>query len=97
MNRINHNLVIKDISKFTISTGVYDNLYSEFSEELAIETTLDLSITEQRKLCFYAGMKAAQKLLEGEKMILTPVGYISKQSWDEHARRIMEDNDQTQG
>ena len=54
---------IADLDDFTLSTGIYDYLYNEWYEKFSASVTLKLSEHEQRKVAFYAGMKAAQQLL----------------------------------
>ena len=54
---------ISDLDDFTLSTGIYDYLYNEWFERFSASVTLKLSEHEQRKVAFYADMKAAQQIL----------------------------------
>ncbi len=58
---------IADLDDFTLSTGIYDYLYNEWYEKFSASVTLKLSEHEQRKVAFYAGMKAAQQMLAPDK------------------------------
>jgi hypothetical protein len=62
--KMNNSEIIADLSEYTISTGIYDHLYSEHCDKLKNDVTIPLSIDEQIRIAFYAGMKAAQKLIE---------------------------------
>jgi len=56
-------LRISELDEYTLSCGLYDYLYNEWYEKFSASVTLKLSEHEQRKVAFYAGMKAAQHRL----------------------------------
>lgn len=76
----NDALCIADLSEYTISTGLYDYLYNEWYQRFSTDVTLKLSEHEQRKVAFYAGMKAAQQLLapDGETHLCGGKYYTDK-------------------
>ena len=65
---------IADLDDFTLSTGIYDYLYNEWYEKFSASVTLKLSEHEQRKVAFYAGMKAAQQCLHPTAFGVCPHG-----------------------
>jgi hypothetical protein len=61
---MDHNHIIADIDENTLSTGTYDHLFKTWLEQFKNAAgELKLSENEYRSAAFYAGMKAAHKLL----------------------------------